>query len=202
MEYLMYVVPAIGVVGLLFAWMRARWVSLQPDGDERMRQIARYIARGAMSFLRAEYRVLAIYALVAAVFLGFLSWNDAGSSPLIIVSFLLGATFSALAGWAGMTIATKANVRTAEAAKTSLSKALNVSFGGGTVMGFVVVGLAILGVGGLFVVFNHLFNAENTLGAGLKRALSVLVGFSFGAESIALFARVGGGIYTKAADVG
>ncbi|MCS7085951.1 MAG: sodium-translocating pyrophosphatase, partial [Bacteroidia bacterium] len=202
MEYLMYVVPAIGVVGLLFAWMRARWVSLQPDGDERMRQIARYIARGAMSFLRAEYRVLAIYALVAAVFLGFLSWNDAGSSPLIIVSFLLGATFSALAGWAGMTIATKANVRTAEAAKTSLSKALNVSFGGGTVMGFVVVGLAILGVGGLFVVFNHLFNAENTLGAGLKRALSVLVGFSFGAESIALFARVGGGIYTNAADVG
>jgi K(+)-stimulated pyrophosphate-energized sodium pump len=202
MEYLMYGVPAIGVVGLLFAWMRARWVSSQPAGDERMRTIASYIARGAMSFLRAEYRVLAVYAVIAAVFLGFLSWNDENSSPLIIVSFLLGATFSALAGWAGMYIATKANVRTAEAAKTSLSRALNVSFGGGTVMGMAVVGLALLGVGGLFVVFNGVFNAENAPGMGLKRVLSVLVGFSFGAESIALFARVGGGIYTKAADVG
>ena len=202
MEYLIYGVPAIGLAGLLFAWMRAKWISAQPDGDDRMRQIAGYIARGAMSFLRAEYRVLAIYAVIAAVFLGFLSWNDDHSSPMIIVSFLLGATFSALAGWAGMYIATKANVRTAEAAKTSLSKALDVSFGGGAVMGFVVVGLAIIGVGGLFIVFNGLFNAENALGMGLKRVLSVLVGFSFGAESIALFARVGGGIYTKAADVG
>ncbi len=198
----MYGVPAIGLAGLLFAWMRAKWVSSQSAGDDRMRQIAGYIARGAMSFLRAEYRVLAVYAVLAAVFLGFLSWNDDHSSPMIIVSFLLGATFSALAGWAGMYIATKANVRTAEAAKTSLSKALDVSFGGGAVMGFVVVGLAILGVGGLFIVFNGVFNAENALGLGLRRVLSVLVGFSFGAESIALFARVGGGIYTKAADVG
>ncbi|HEY0035484.1 MAG TPA: sodium-translocating pyrophosphatase, partial [Longimicrobium sp.] len=162
-----------------------------------------HIADGARAFLFAEYRVLVIFAVLASLFLGYLGLTDERSHPLIIGAFLVGALFSALAGWIGMTIATKANVRTAQAARTSLSKALDVSFAGGSVMGMGVAGLAVLGLGGLFILFYGMFvDGASANGPEMERALEVLTGFSLGAESIALFARVGGGIYTKAADVG
>ena len=170
-----------------------------------MRTIAGYIADGAIAFLKAEYRVMAIFGLIASVFLYYLGVTGEKSSPVIVVAFLIGAVFSALAGFIGMKIATKANVRTAQAARTSLSKALNVSFSGGSVMGMGVAGLAVLGLGSLFIVFYQLFVVSKGGGANgieMETALEVLTGFSLGAESIALFARVGGGIYTKAADVG
>ncbi|HZF99894.1 MAG TPA: sodium-translocating pyrophosphatase, partial [Chitinophagales bacterium] len=156
----------------------------------------------AMSFLYAEYRVLAIFIVIAAALLGFLSWNDPASSPFIILSFVVGAVFSAVAGYIGMRVATKANVRTAQAARTSLSKALDISFSGGTVMGIGVVGLGIIGLSMLYMFFQNQFNPSGENNADLVKVLNVLTGFSLGAESIALFARVGGGIFTKAADVG
>ncbi|WP_078062800.1 sodium-translocating pyrophosphatase [Solirubrum puertoriconensis] len=200
---ILYLAPVLGVLALLYTALRSGWVARQDAGDERMRSIAGYIADGAIAFLRAEYRVLALFALIACAFLGFLSFGNERSHPLIIGAFLLGAVFSATAGYIGMKIATKANVRTAQAARTSLSQALNVSFAGGSVMGMGVAGLAVLGLGGLFIAFYYLFvgNASAN-GPEMERALEVLTGFSLGAESIALFARVGGGIYTKAADVG
>ncbi|WP_375416598.1 sodium-translocating pyrophosphatase [uncultured Hymenobacter sp.] len=204
MPNFLYAVPALGIFALIYTWLRAGWVSRQDAGDEKMRTIAGYIADGAIAFLRAEYKVLALFGLIAGAFLFYLGSTSANSSPIIVIAFLIGAVFSALAGYIGMRIATKANVRTAQAAKTSLSRALNVSFSGGSVMGMGVAGLAVLGLGSLFIVFYKLF-VEGKGGANgieMERALEVLTGFSLGAESIALFARVGGGIYTKAADVG
>jgi K(+)-stimulated pyrophosphate-energized sodium pump len=203
---IIYLVPLLGILSLLYTAWKSAWVTRQDAGDKKMTEIAGYIAEGAMAFLKAEYRVLTYFAIIASVLLGVLSYGNAKSSPLIVVAFLIGAFFSALAGFIGMRIATKANVRTAQAARTSLSKALDVSFGGGSVMGMGVAGLAVLGLGSLFIVFKHLFVSVGD-GASfdpheMERALEVLTGFSLGAESIALFARVGGGIYTKAADVG
>ncbi|SNC67686.1 K(+)-stimulated pyrophosphate-energized sodium pump [Hymenobacter gelipurpurascens] len=205
MTNVLYLVPALGVLALLYTWVRSGWVSRQDAGDARMQTIAGYIADGAIAFLKAEYRVMIIFGLIASVFLFYLGSTGEKSSPVIVVAFLIGAVFSALAGFIGMKIATKANVRTAQAARTSLSKALNVSFSGGSVMGMGVAGLAVLGLGSLFIVFYQMFVVSKNGGANgveMETALEVLTGFSLGAESIALFARVGGGIYTKAADVG
>ncbi|TGE07961.1 sodium-translocating pyrophosphatase [Hymenobacter fodinae] len=205
MMNILYVVPALGVLALLYTWMRSGWVTRQDAGDDRMRTIAGYIADGALAFLKAEYRVLTIFGLIASAFLFYLGSTGEKSSPIIVGAFLVGAVFSALAGFIGMKIATKANVRTAQAARTSLSNALNVSFSGGSVMGMGVAGLAVLGLGSLFIAFYQLFVVSQNGGANgveMEKALEVLTGFSLGAESIALFARVGGGIYTKAADVG
>ena len=199
----LYAVPALGIFALLYTWLRAGWVTKQDAGDARMTTIAGYIADGAIAFLKAEYKVLALFGLIAGAFLFYLGSTSGNSSPVIVIAFLIGAVFSALAGFIGMKIATKANVRTAQAAKTSLSTALNVSFSGGSVMGMGVAGLAVLGLGSLFIVFYKLFVPSGLAnGMEMEKALEVLTGFSLGAESIALFARVGGGIYTKAADVG
>jgi K(+)-stimulated pyrophosphate-energized sodium pump len=205
MPLIVYAVPSLGLLALLYTWLRAGWVARQDAGDARMQTIAGYIADGAIAFLRAEYKVLALFALIASVFLGYLGFTGEKSSPVIIIAFLIGAVFSATAGFIGMKIATKANVRTAQAARTSLSQALRVSFSGGSVMGMGVAGLAVLGLGALFIVFYQLFVVRlhgTASGPEMEKALEVLTGFSVGAESIALFARVGGGIYTKAADVG
>ena len=203
MHPIAYAIPVFGVLALLYTLWRSAWVTRQDAGNERMSTIAGHIADGALAFLKAEYRVLAMFAVIACLFLGYLSLSDERSHPAIIGAFLLGALFSALAGFIGMRIATKANVRTAQAARTSLSKALEVSFAGGSVMGMGVAGLAVLGLGGLFIVFYGMFvDGASPNGLQMERALEVLTGFSLGAESIALFARVGGGIYTKAADVG
>jgi K(+)-stimulated pyrophosphate-energized sodium pump len=205
MENIIYLVPLFGVLALIYTAVRSAWVSKQPAGDERMTTIARYIAEGAMSFLKAEYKVMAGFVVIASLGLFFLGMTSANSHPAIVGSFIIGAFFSALAGFVGMRIATKANVRTAEAAKTSLSKALDVAFAGGAVMGMGVAGLAILGVGSLFIALYWYFvksTGASVNGPEMEMALEVLTGFSLGAESIALFARVGGGIYTKAADVG
>lgn len=201
MNQLIYAVPATGIVAILFMIVRSQWIVKQDAGDDRMKKIAGYIANGAMSFLKAEYRVLAIFVVVASLLLGFLSMNNPNSSPMIVVAFISGAVLSATAGFIGMRIATKSNVRTAQAARTSLRKALDISFAGGSVMGMGVVGLGIIGLGVLFIVFMAMFN-PNMDDAMMTKVLEVLTGFSLGAESIALFARVGGGIYTKAADVG
>ena len=198
-----YAVPALGLLALLYTWVRAGWVARQDAGTEHMRTIAGYIADGAIAFLKAEYKVLALFALIASVFLGYLGFTGDKSSPVIVIAFLIGAVFSATAGFIGMKIATKANVRTAQAARTSLTQALNVSFSGGSVMGMGVAGLAVLGLGSLFIIFYKMFVPSGlATGPEMEKALEVLTGFSLGAESIALFARVGGGIYTKAADVG
>ncbi|MFN5518040.1 MAG: sodium-translocating pyrophosphatase [Bacteroidota bacterium] len=203
MTNLIYAVPAVGILAIVYMIIRSSWINKQDAGDERMRTIAGYIAQGAMSFLKAEYRILSIFVVVASVLLFFLSYNNPHSSPLIVLAFVIGAVFSATAGYIGMRVATKSNVRTAQAARTSLSKALDISFAGGSVMGIGVVGLGILGLGVLFIVFMNVLNpGMSTDPVILNRVLEVLTGFSLGAESIALFARVGGGIYTKAADVG
>ena len=202
MENIVYLIPAFGVLALLYTFIKSAWVSRQDAGDAKMSTIAKYIAEGAMAFLKAEYKVLTYFVVIACLFLGYLGMVGEKSSPVIIVAFIIGAFFSALAGFIGMRIATKANVRTAQAARTSLSKALDVSFGGGAVMGMGVAGLAVLGLGGLFIVFKAMFVGDTYNAEEMEVALEVLTGFSLGAESIALFARVGGGIYTKAADVG
>lgn len=202
MNILYYAAPALGVVALLYMAFKSAWVTKQPAGSEKMTEISDNIAKGAMSFLKAEYKVLAYFAIIVALLLAYLGYSDSNSHWLIAVAFIVGAVLSAFAGFIGMRIATKANVRTAEAAKTSLPKALNVSFSGGTVMGMGVAGLAVIGLGSLFIVFATLFGAVSPNDAEMMRAIEVLTGFSLGAESIALFARVGGGIYTKAADVG
>ncbi len=207
MENLVYILPVFGLVALAYMAYLSSWVIKQDAGDAKMSGIANNIAEGAMAFLKAEYRILAIYVVVAGVGLGILSQVPkvaAHSHWLIVAAFVTGSIFSVLAGFFGMRIATKANVRTTQAARTSLAKALKVSFGGGTVMGLGVAGLAVLGLSMLFVIFYNIFMGGNTTGNfdEMTRVLEVLTGFSFGAESIALFARVGGGIYTKAADVG
>jgi len=203
MDKLFYVVPALGVVGLLYTFIKFAWVSKQDAGNERMKEISTYIAEGAMAFLKAEYKILTYFVLIAALLLGLMGSSNENSHWSIAVAFIIGAVFSALAGFIGMRIATKANVRTAQAARTSLSKALTVSFTGGSVMGLGVAGLAVLGLGGLFIVLKMLFAPDAAVDSHeMERTIEILTGFSLGAESIALFARVGGGIYTKAADVG
>ncbi|MFM2305518.1 MAG: hypothetical protein RLZZ367_187, partial [Bacteroidota bacterium] len=206
MENLIYILPVFGIIALVYMAFLSSWVTKQDAGDAKMSGIANNIAEGAMAFLKAEYRILAIYVVIAGVALGALSQVPkvaVHSHILVVASFVVGCFFSALAGFLGMRIATKANVRTTQAAKTSLAKALKVSFGGGTVMGLGVAGLAVLGLSVLFVVFYNMFMTGGTYDYNeMTRVLEVLTGFSFGAESIALFARVGGGIYTKAADVG
>jgi len=204
---LFYLVPCFGILALLYTFVKSAWVTKQDAGNDRMKEISTYIAEGAMAFLKAEYKVLAYFVVIAAILLGVMGASS--SRWLIAVAFVIGAFFSALAGFIGMRIATKANVRTAHAARTSLSKALAVSFGGGSVMGLGVAGLAVLGLGGLFIILLHVFapgvftaTTGVANGDNVKLAIEVLTGFSLGAESIALFARVGGGIYTKAADVG
>jgi K(+)-stimulated pyrophosphate-energized sodium pump len=198
-DTLIYLIPVLGIVGLLYTFWKSSWVSKQEVGTERMGRIATNIADGAMSFLKAEYKVLSIFVICVAILLG-LSADAENSSPLVAVSFILGAICSALAGFIGMRVATKANVRTTNAARVSLSKALEVAFAGGAVMGLGVVGLGLLGLGTLLVVYSQMWGFESV--DAVNKVITVLTGFSFGASSIALFARVGGGIYTKAADVG
>ncbi|MDX2196689.1 MAG: sodium-translocating pyrophosphatase [Cytophagales bacterium] len=203
MHFLFYLIPAIGILSLLYAFIISGWISKQDAGDDKMKTIATYISEGAMAFLKAEYKVLSYFAIITMILLLILGFSNHNSHPVIAGSFLVGAVFSALAGFIGMRVATMANVRTAQAAKTSLSKALDVSFKGGSVMGMGVAGLAVLGLGTLFIIFYYSFvNGAAPNGEEMERAIEVLTGFSLGAESIALFARVGGGIYTKAADVG
>lgn len=198
-----YLIPLVGLIGLAVMIGKALWVGRQDAGTGEMKELADHIASGASAFLKAEWRVLIVFAVVAA---GLLAWSGTlveHSSWVIAVSFLIGAFFSAFAGWIGMSVATKANVRTTQAARTSLAKALKVSFNGGTVMGLGVAGLAVVGLSTLFIIFLKLYVTDGDAnGLQMMKALEVLAGFSLGAESIALFARVGGGIYTKAADVG
>lgn len=207
MENLYYLLPLFGVLALIYTFVQFVWVSKQQAGNDKMQAIASAIADGAMAFLKAEYRILAIFVVIAGILLGLISTVEGVKAEhshwFIVVAFVIGAVFSALAGFIGMRIATKANVRTAEAARTSLSKALKVSFTGGSVMGMGVAGLAVLGLSMLFaILYNWFMGGVWTGNEGMTKVLEALAGFSLGAESIALFARVGGGIYTKAADVG
>lgn len=195
MELLIKFLPAFGILALLFVFIKNSWVSKQKVGNEKMARIASNIADGAMSFLKAEYKILSIFVAAVAVLLFFKGQAEVGSNGMVAVSFIVGAICSALAGFIGMKVATKANVRTTNAAQTSLGKALEVAFAGGAVMGLGVVGLGVLGLSGLFAIYSG-------QGWEITEILNVLSGFSLGASSIALFARVGGGIYTKAADVG
>ncbi|QHT65609.1 sodium-translocating pyrophosphatase [Rhodocytophaga rosea] len=199
MDKILYIIPLFGVVALLFTAWRSAWVSKQDPGTPKMQQIAARITEGAMAFLKAEYRILAIFVVCVAILLA-VTANSETSSPLVALSFVLGAFSSALAGFIGMRVATKANVRTTAAARTSLGKALEVAFTGGSVMGMGVVGLGVLGLSILFIIYSNIFGVGDA--NALNRVITILTGFSFGASSIALFARVGGGIYTKAADVG
>ena len=205
-DYVIYLAPGLGIVGLVVMAIKSAWVGKQDAGDAKMQELAGHIADGAMAFLKAEWKVLSIFVVITAAILAYsgtiheVNGRQIHSSWVICIAFIIGAVFSATAGYIGMKVATKANVRTTQAARTSLKQALKVSFTGGTVMGLGVAGLAVLGLGGLFIAFLALFAG---LGANqVKTAIEVLTGFSLGAESIALFSRVGGGIYTKAADVG
>ncbi len=197
MDTLVYAVPATGLLALAFAWLKASWVAKQDAGTDEMKGIADAIQEGAMAFLAREYKVLSVFVAVVAVLLAAANRGD-GQDPLIALSFIAGAALSALAGYFGMKVATNANVRTTKAAQTGISEALNVAFSGGAVMGMSVVGLAILGLSSLYLLYSGMWAGHENL----SKVLSVLTGFSMGASSIALFARVGGGIYTKAADVG
>ncbi|MDZ7758373.1 sodium-translocating pyrophosphatase [Rhodohalobacter sp.] len=192
-------IPLAGVLALLFTYIRAKWVSNQEVGTEKMERISQNIAKGAMAFLKAEYKVLSIFVIIVAILLGLQGASAENSSILVSFSFIVGALCSGLAGFIGMRVATKANVRTTNAARTSLGQGLNVAFNGGSVMGLGVVGLGVLGLGLLFLLYTKMFGTEIN---NVQQVLTVITSFSFGASSIALFARVGGGIYTKAADVG
>ncbi len=203
MNNLIYLVPVCGIIGLLYTLVKFNWVTRQDAGNDRMKEISAYIAEGAMAFLKAEWKVLGYFVVIVAILLAIMAQANPHSHWSIALAFVLGAVLSATAGYIGMKAATKANVRTAQAARTSLSKALNVSFTGGSVMGVGVAGLAVLGLGGLYIILKHFFAPEAQVNSDeMIRTVEVLTGFSLGAESIALFARVGGGIYTKAADVG
>ena len=193
-EMFLYLIPGSGIVALLFVYLKNNWVASKEVGSEKMDRIAQNISDGAMAFLRAEYKILSVFVLITAVLLGFKGVTE-GTSYLVAVSFIVGALCSGLAGFIGMKVATKANVRTTNAAQKSLGKALEIAFSGGAVMGLGVVGLGVLGLGSLFLLYSNLFQEVDTV-------IKVISGFSLGASSIALFARVGGGIYTKAADVG
>ena len=199
MQSVLYVMPILGLLGLLYVIWKSAWVSRQDAGTDKMKKIAGHIAEGAMAFLKAEYKVLSVFVACVALLLAFTA-NSETSSPLVGISFVLGAFSSALAGFIGMRVATKANVRTTQAARTSLGRALEVAFTGGSVMGMGVVGIGVLGLSVLFIIYASIYGVDTQ--ANLTQVITVLTGFSFGASSIALFARVGGGIYTKAADVG
>jgi K(+)-stimulated pyrophosphate-energized sodium pump len=198
-DVLIFTVPVFGVIALIYTYWKSAWINRQDAGTEKMQRIAASIQEGALAFLKAEYKVLAIFVLAIAVLLGVGATQGSGSHPLVAVSFIVGAFCSALAGFIGMTVATKANVRTTQAARTGLGPALEIAFSGGAVMGLGVVGLGLLGLGGLFAIFIKSFGTD---AASVTSVMGIVTGFSFGASSIALFARVGGGIYTKAADVG
>ena len=203
MEYIIYLVPVMALIGLVVMAFKAAWVNKQDKGEIRMKEIADHIREGALAFLSAEYRVLAIFVVIAGGLLAVVSSIVETTHWFIVVAFVIGAFFSALAGNIGMRIATAANVRTTQAARTSLPKALSVSFTGGTVMGLGVAGLAVFGLSIIFIfLFQYFMNGTWTSNNDMTIVLEALAGFSLGAESIALFARVGGGIYTKAADVG
>ncbi|HLW50500.1 MAG TPA: sodium/proton-translocating pyrophosphatase, partial [Sphingobacteriaceae bacterium] len=204
-QNLIYLIPVLGLVGIIVMLVKSSWISKQDAGDENMKTLAGYIAEGAMAFLRAEWKILSYFVVISALLLAWSGTLVETSSWVIAVSFVIGAFTSALAGYIGMNVATKANVRTTQAARTSLAQALKVSFTGGTVMGLGVAGLAVLVMGALFIVFYQIFvvsTGASVNSVEMVKAIEVLAGFSLGAESIALFARVGGGIYTKAADVG
>ncbi len=192
------VIPLFGVLALLYNLWKTSWIKKQEVGTPKMVKISGHIAEGAMAFLKSEYKIIAIFVACVAILLAF-SADPVTSSPFVAVSFLVGAFCSALAGFIGMRVATKANVRTTNAARTGLGKALEIAFAGGSVMGMGVVGLGVLGLGSLFIIYGDMFGVDKS---GIARVITVITGFSFGASSIALFARVGGGIYTKAADVG
>lgn len=197
--------PFLALITLLYALYRASWISKQDDGEGKMKEIADYIENGASAFLKAEYKAVAGFVVVASIILAYLGYKDPHNHPLIAVAFIIGAVFSGIAGLIGMKVATKTNVRTAQAARSSLAKAFSLSFSGGMVMGLGVTGLAMLGLSGLFFVFYMYFHPTAIFGHSgdyMRKILEVLTGFSLGAESVALFARVAGGIYTKAADVG
>ena len=203
MENLLYVVPLLGIVGLVYMFVLRSWVVKQDTGTEKMSKLASYVKEGAMAFLNAEYRILAVFVVIAGILLGIISSVVETTHWFIVVAFVIGAVFSAVAGNIGMRIATDANVRTTQAARTSLPEALKVSFRGGTVMGLGVAGLAVFGLSALFALLVGWFMTEGgNFYNDMTVVLEALAGFSLGAESIALFARVGGGIYTKAADVG
>ena len=200
---MIYMPAVLAIIGLIYMWVKRSWVMKQDSGDGKMKDISSHIYEGALAFLKAEYKLLTIFVIGASVALAAIAYFVPTTHYLIIVAFIFGAFFSALAGNMGMKIATQTNVRTTQAARTSLPKALNVSFGGGTVMGLGVAGLAVLGLTGFFILFfNYFMGGEWTNTQQMTVVLETLAGFSLGAESIALFARVGGGIYTKAADVG
>ena len=205
-SYVIYLAPAFGIIGLLVMAWKSAWIGKQDAGEANMRELAGHIADGAMAFLKAEWRVLGIFVVITAALLAYsgtvheVNGRPIHSSWIIAIAFIFGAVFSATAGFIGMKVATKANVRTTQAARSSLKKALEVSFTGGSVMGIGVASLAVLGLGGLFIVFLNVF--ADVGATTIQTSIEVLTGFSLGAESIALFSRVGGGIYTKAADVG
>ncbi len=199
MSITFYIIPLFGLLALVYTFWKSAWVARQDAGTDKMKKISSHIAEGAMAFLKAEYRVLGIFVVCVAILLA-VTADAKDSSPMVAISFLTGAICSALAGFIGMRVATKANVRTTNAARTSLGKALEIAFAGGSVMGMGVVGLGVLGLGTLFLLYSSYFGVDTRL--DLQRVITILTGFSFGASSIALFARVGGGIYTKAADVG
>jgi K(+)-stimulated pyrophosphate-energized sodium pump len=198
-NYLIYLVPVIGLAAILFTVYKTSWITRQPQGNEKMIKISNFIFEGAMAFIKAEYKILAIFVVSVGILLAVTTGTET-SHPLVALSFVAGAFCSGLAGFIGLRIATKANVRTTHAARTSLNQALKVAFTGGSVMGLSVVGLGILGLSILFILYAHLFGVESF--DSLNKVLSIVTGFSFGASSIALFSRVGGGIFTKAADVG
>ena len=195
---IIYVLVA-GLLALIFSFWKTSWIENQDQGTKKMIVIGSSIADGAMAFLRAEYRVLSVFVIAVAIILGFANKNNPESSVFIALSFLIGAVASGLAGFLGMRVATKSNNRTTNAARDNLERALNVAFSGGSVMGLSVVGLGVLGLGGLFLLYTNMYGSDFE---SIGTVLNVLSGFSLGASSIALFARVGGGIYTKAADVG
>lgn len=202
-EVFLWIPVILSIVGLIFMAIKRSWVLKQDAGDGKMKEISEYIYEGALAFLKAEYRLLTFFVIGASIALAGISFIVPTTHILIVVAFIFGAFFSALAGNMGMKIATKTNVRTTQAARTSLPQALKVSFGGGTVMGLGVAGLAVLGLTAFFIILYKVFmNGTWTSTEDMTIVLETLAGFSLGAESIALFARVGGGIYTKAADVG
>ena len=191
MNNILYLIPALGLVGLIWMAIKSSWVSKQDAGDSNMQELAGYIADGAMAFLKAEWKVLSYFVVFVAILLAYsgtiheVNGKEIHSSWVISIAFIIGAVFSATAGYIGMKVATKANVRTTQAARTSLKQALKVSFTGGTVMGLGVAGLAVLGLGGLFIVFLKMFNVVDVDSNEMRTAIEVLTGFSLGAESIA-----------------
>ncbi|MBK7228698.1 MAG: sodium-translocating pyrophosphatase [Ignavibacteriales bacterium] len=200
MDLIFHIIPLFGVIALIYTFWRSSWITKQDAGNEKMKVIAGHIAEGAMAFLKAEYKVLVFFVIIVAALLAYSGANSSDSSPLVGLSFVVGAFCSALAGFIGMKVATKANVRTTQAARTSIGKALEIAFAGGSVMGLGVVGLGVLGLGGLMIIYGDIYGMSTQ--ENLTKVITIITGFSFGASSIALFARVGGGIYTKAADVG